>query len=111
MEQRKIMLNAFKTMYENVVNNPAKGVDVNAPEYISAKDYIYAYYSKLDDGVVEFLGAFMLTHPGKRILFSTSDKQLLDLNCLLDEGVRSLSFNKNGTIVRDEMFPYVKEKD
>ena len=32
MEQRKIMLNAFKTMYENVVNNPAKGVDVNAPE-------------------------------------------------------------------------------
>ena len=40
MEQRKIMLNAFKTMYENVVNNPAKGVDVNTPEYISAKDYI-----------------------------------------------------------------------
>lgn len=111
MEQRKFMLNAFKTMYENIVNNPAEGVDVTAPEYIGARDYIYAYYSKLDDGVVEFLGAFMLTNPGKKILFSTSDKQLLDLNCLLDEGVRSLSFNRNGTIVRDEMLPYGKQKD
>ena len=102
---------AFKILYEDIVNNPEKGIDINSIKYKKAKNFIHTLYNELDDGVVEFLGAFMLTNPGKKVKFEASKTELLGLNCFYVNNVRQLGFNRAGSIVRDEFMPYGKEKD
>ena len=95
------LANSFNVMYQDVVNEH-KLAEVNTPEYIEAKDYVEAYYPKLNNSVMEYLAMYMCVQPNGRIEFIASREGAVGLLCRDADKFRRIVYSDNGVIVKDQ---------
>lgn len=95
------LADSLNVMYQDVVNKHMVA-QINTPEYIAAEDFVTTHYPKLNEGVMEYLAAYMCVYPNGTIQFMPAKNLAVDLACRYDDTLKVVSYNENGIIVRDE---------
>ena len=92
---------SFNVLYQDVVNKTNNHLD-DVKGFNEARDFVSVNYRNLDLSIMEFLAIYMLRKPNGKIEFQPSKSDVLDLLCLDDETLRTLTFAYDGVIVNDE---------
>ena len=95
------LADSLNVMYQDVVNKHIVA-PTNTRAYIEAEDFVQTHYPKVNDGVLEFLAAYMCVCPDGTICFAPSDKNAVNLICSQKDRTRLIGYNDVGVIVRDE---------
>lgn len=93
--------NSLNVMYQDVVNKHVV-TPIKTREYVEASEFIETHYPKLNEGVVEYLAAYMCVYPEGKIQFLPAKNLAVDLACRHDGLLKVISYNDEGVIVRDE---------
>ena len=95
------LADSLNIMYQDVVNKHVMA-PINTREYVEASEYVESFYPKLNDGVMEYLAAYMCVYPDGKIQFMPAKKSGVDLACRYDDKLKVVSYNEEGIIVKDE---------
>lgn len=95
------LADSLNVMYQDVVNKQIVA-PINTKEYIEASEFVQSYYPKLNEGVMEYLAAYMCVYPEGKIQFMPAKKSCVDLACRHNDVLKVVSYNEEGVIVRDE---------
>ena len=97
------LADSLNVMYKDVVN---KGIvaPIDTPEYKSAVIYVTNNYPKVNNGVLEYLAAFMCIHQDGQICFYPSSQVAVDLFCQYGKESKVIGFNESGVIVKDDVY-------
>ena len=92
------LADSLNVMYQDVVNKHITA-EINTREYIEANEFVSTFYPKLNDGVMEYLAAYMCVYPNGKIQFMPAKKSGVDLSCRHDDMLKVVTYNEDGVIV------------
>ena len=95
------LADSLNVMYQDVVNKHI-AAPINTRSYAEAENFVQTYYPKLNDGVMEYLAAYMCVYPDGTICFAPADKNAVNLICSQNDSIKIVGYNDQGVIVRDE---------
>ena len=98
---RRKIAKSFNILYQSIVNDRKPQIS-DEEEFDFAREYISSNWKKLDLAVMEFLAIYMIKNPEGKIEFQESKIDILDLLCRDESFLRTLTFNGEGIIVKDE---------
>ena len=95
------LADSLNVMYQDVVNKHITA-PINTREYIEAEEFVSTFYPKLNNGVMEYLAAYMCVYPEGKIQFMPAKKSGVDLACRHNDMLKVITYNEEGVIVRDD---------
>lgn len=95
------LADSLNVMYQDVVNKHVVA-PINTRAYAEAENFVQTHYPKLNDGVMEYLAAYMCVYPDGTICFAPAEKNAVNLICSHDNLIKIVGYNDQGVIVMDE---------
>ena len=95
------LADSLNVMYQDVVNKHVVA-PINTRAYAEAENFVNTYYSKLNEGVMEYLAAYMCVYPDGTICFAPAEKNAVNLICSHNDKIKIVGYNDQGAIVLDE---------
>ena len=95
------LADSLNVMYQDVVNKHLVA-PINTKEYAEAAEFVETLYPKLNNGILEYLAAYMCVYPEGKIQFIPAKKEAVDLSCRHNDILKVVTYNDDGVIVRDE---------
>lgn len=95
------LADSLNVMYQDVVNKHIVA-PINTRAYAEAENFVQTHYPKLNDGVMEYLAAYMCVYPDGTICFAPAEKNAVNLICSQNESIKIIGYNDQGVIVRDD---------